>query len=137
MLKISNKVTLSAEEFEWQAIRSQGPGGQNVNKVATAVQLFFNIDQSSLPEAYKERLLAVKDRRITKEGVIILKAQRFNSQEKNRADALLRLKGMIQAVAAPPKMRTATKPTKASRERRLEGKVKRSRTKQLRGRVVE
>ena len=137
MLKISNRITLPAEDFSWQAIRSQGPGGQNVNKVATAVQLFFNVHASLLPASYKERLLRRKDRRMTNDGVIIIKAQRFNSQERNREDALQRLKVIIQAVAVPAKKRTATKPTKASKVRRLEGKARRGRTKALRGKVSD
>lgn len=135
-LAISSHVTLPEEEIEIHAIRSQGAGGQNVNKVATAIHLRFAIANSSLPEFYKQRLLALKDRRITSEGVIVIKAQRFRTQEKNREDALLRLREIIRSVAVTQKKRVATKPTRGSQTRRLDSKTKHSQQKKLRGKVV-
>ena len=126
-------VQVDEREVEFSAIRAQGAGGQNVNKVSSAVHLRFDIPASSLPDDVKERLLALRDTRITQEGVLVLKAQQHRSQEMNRADALARLQELIDLVAAPPRVRRATKPTYGSRQRRLEGKSQRSAIKQQRG----
>ncbi|MDP1655689.1 MAG: alternative ribosome rescue aminoacyl-tRNA hydrolase ArfB [Hylemonella sp.] len=122
-------------EVQISAIRAQGAGGQNVNKVSSAVHLRFDIRASSLPEDVKERLLALRDSRITQDGVLVLKAQQHRSQDLNRLDAFSRLHELVNSVARPPKMRRATQPTYGSRQRRLEGKSQRSQTKALRGRV--
>lgn len=124
------------DEVHMSAIRAQGAGGQNVNKVSSAVHLRFDVRACSLPEPVKERLLALNDQRITAEGVIVIKAQQFRSQELNRADALARLQALVDSVAQPPTPRRPTKPTQASRRRRLEGKSLRSATKALRGKPL-
>ena len=135
MLKISNNVEISPDEVELSAIRAQGSGGQNVNKVSSAIHLRFDIVNSSLPEYYKQRLLLLKDKRITKDGLIVIKAQQYRTQEKNREDALARLIEFIQSVSKVEKIRRPTRPTKGSQTRRLDGKNKRSGIKKMRGRV--
>ena len=136
MLPISPTLSIDESEIELHPIRAQGAGGQNVNKVSSALHLRFDIPASSLPEDCKERLLASKDSRISKDGVLILKGQRFRTQEKNREDLLARLTEIIQAANKKPKARKATKPTRASQRRRLESKTQRGRIKSLRGSVT-
>lgn len=135
MLKISTNVMIPETEVDVRAVRSQGAGGQNVNKVATAVILFFDIRKSSLPDIYKTRLLQLADRRITKYGVVVIKAQQHRSRELNRAEAFDRLQTLICGVATVQKKRTATKPSRSARKKRVDSKTLRGRTKVLRGKV--
>jgi len=136
MLQISRNVVIPGNEIVINAVRSRGAGGQNVNKVATAIHLRFDIRRSSLPEFYKQRLLALDDQRITRDGVIVIKAQQYRSQEKNRAAALARLQALIRSVVVVRKHRVATQPTHGTRQRRLDNKTRRGRDKALRGRVT-
>ena len=137
MLQITNKTTLSLSEISISAIRSQGAGGQNVNKVATAIHLRFDINASSLSPLYKERLLNLDDRRITKDGIIIIKAQQHRTQEQNKEDALNRLQNLIKSVTITPPKRKPTKPSRSAKKRRIDSKTKRGKIKALRGNITE
>lgn len=135
MLIISQHVSIPTSELDIQAIRAQGAGGQNVNKVSSAIHLRFDIANSSLPEFYRHRLLALKDSRINKDGVLIIKAQQFRTQEKNKQDAFERLTALIKSAAVVQKARRATKPSKSAKKRRVDSKTKHGVNKKLRGKV--
>ena len=135
MLKISSTISIPDEEMQFQAIRAQGAGGQNVNKVSSAIHLRFDVPASSLPDFYKERLLALKDRRINSDGVIVIKAQRFRTREKNREDALQRLGDLVTNAGKVQRRRVPTRPTKGSKVRRMDEKTSRGTLKKLRGKV--
>jgi ribosome-associated protein len=135
MLEITRSISIDERELSESFIRASGPGGQNVNKVATAVQLRFDVEASSLPDPVKTRLKSLAGRRLTSEGVLLIEANRFRTQERNREDARERLAALVRQAAVPPKPRKPTKPTLASKRRRLEAKAKRGATKARRGRI--
>ena len=132
MLFITSNISIADTEIDFTAVRSQGPGGQNVNKVSSAIHLRFDVRASSMPEIYQERLLKLSDQRITKEGVVVIKAQRYRSQDKNRAEALQRLQDLLQSVTHNPKVRRATKPTRGSQLRRMDKKTQHGKKKTMR-----
>ena len=136
-MRISPDLHISDREIELRAVRSQGAGGQNVNKVSSAIHLRFDIAASSLPEKYKHRLLALQDHRITSQGVVVIKAQKHRTRERNRADALERLCKLVQSVMTEPKKRIATRPSRAAKQKRMNEKTRRGQTKELRKKVLD
>ncbi len=136
-MHISPDLNISDREIELRAIRSQGAGGQNVNKVSSAIHLRFDITASSLPEKYKQRLLALQDHRISSQGVVVIKAQQYRTRERNRTDALERLCKLVQSVMTQPKKRITTRPSRAVKRKRLEEKTRRGQTKELRKKVID
>lgn len=136
-LAITDDLAIPLNEIEFNAIRAQGPGGQNVNKVSSAIHLRFNVVTSSLPDSFKERVLALNDQRISKDGIIVIKAQRSRSQEKNKAEALLRLQEWLFSISIIPTARRATRPTRSSQTKRVESKVRRGQDKAMRGKIVD
>ena len=136
MLFITSTISIDDAEIEFSAIRSQGPGGQNVNKVSSAIHLRFDIHASSLPQIYKQRLLRLNDHRINKDAVVVIKAQRYRSQDKNRTEALQRLQELLQAVTQNPKVRRPTKPTRGSQLRRMDKKKQHGKKKIMRAKPV-
>jgi ribosome-associated protein len=137
LLEISHNVAIQEDEIDLSAIRAQGSGGQNVNKVSSAIHLRFDIGASSLPDLYKTQLLKINDQRISKEGVIIIKAQKFRTQEKNRLDAFSRLQELVRDAIAVPKSRRPTRPSNSAKKKRMDSKTLRGKTKSLRGKVIE
>jgi ribosome-associated protein len=136
MTRTCNTPAIPEQEIEISAIRAQGAGGQNVNKVSSAIHLRFDIRASSLPDAYKERLLRLNDQRITKEGVVVIKAQQYRTQDRNREEALRRLQELVAAVAAPRKTRKPTRPTRSAQRKRLDSKARRGEVKLMRSKVM-
>ncbi len=134
-LPINSRLSIPLDEIDMQAIRAQGAGGQNVNKVSSAIHLRFDIRASSLPEDYKQRLLGLRDRRVSSEGVLVLKAQRFRSQDKNREDALQRLQELVRTVTVTQKKRLPTRPSRTARKKRVDSKTRRGQLKSLRGKI--